>query len=232
MRGVHPTAHTSARLAGRARSLRARHGAVLLQVPPVPPPAVAPSGSTLLDWLTAAGTVGAAVVAAVSVVITGRQGQAQQRLLVEERQRDAAERRADFELGLLLELARQVEAGGYQLIVGRRINARDEEARAVRACLIALPPGVLPTLRAVVAPPDDTLAQELLTPHKGENYWRDVQRAVERELRDAIFARRDLTTVHFVTEARAQRRWYDPRRWLPRRRGDATRGSGNRLASQ
>jgi hypothetical protein len=157
------------------------------------------SDAGLLALLTATGTVSAAVVAAVAVVITGRQGQEQRRLMVAAEERDAAERRADFELGLLMQLsALSRETWRWQ------VGTTDAEQQA-RALLLALPPEQLPVLRARVAPLDDTLIREVLKPYRGENSAIRIQRAIDRELRDAIFERRDASAVSAALAGRSYR---------------------------
>jgi hypothetical protein len=144
-----------------------------------------------VDYATAFGTVGAAVVATTAVIITGRQGAQQQRLLVAAQERDAVERRADFELGVLMQLAATTRETWRWQPMGE-----SDDQQAVRALLIALPPELLPILRARVAPRDDTLAQERLEPFRGHEDSRiRIQRAIDRELRDAIFERRDAPRV-------------------------------------
>jgi hypothetical protein len=157
-----------------------------------------------LEYLTAVGTVGAAAVAAVSVVVTGRQGREQQRLLLDAQERDVIERRADFELGLLLELSRLAQRMRHWGPV-----QPPEEQYTARGLLLALPADLLPTLRDYVSPLDDTLARERLHVWRAEDKSLDyvrLQQQVHRELRDAIFERRDAPAVS-ERLARMQWRW-------------------------
>lgn len=108
------------------------------------------SGPSILEWLTAAGTVGAAIVAAFAVVMAGRQGRAQQR-------QSAAERRADFELGVLLDISRVVErlrqvATADYGSMREYAAAHDPVLAEGRALLLALPSTLLPSLRSAWAP--------------------------------------------------------------------------------
>jgi hypothetical protein len=164
---------------------------------------------SLLAALTAAGTVGAAAVAAVSVLVSGRQGRNQQRLLIEAEKRNALERRADFELGVLLEIS-AASREAWRLL---QPNLHGDEARQIRALLLALHVWSLPTLRAAVGPAE---ARGRLEQHKGENYYRDVQRAIDEELRASIALRRDLAPrIDPTVSARLARRVpWKPRSWL------------------
>ncbi len=171
----------------------------------------------VLDWLTAGGTAGAAIVAALAVRQTGRQGRAQQQLLIDARLHDAAERRADFELGLLLELAQLVE-GNIDALIGRgHMIGRGDELFRAKALLLALPTDLLPILRASLSHPigDEGRGHPALDALDGVRWLWKAQDVLSDELGNTIASRRDLAEATGVSQRAAGRSWRSL--WLARR---------------
>lgn len=157
-----------------------------------------------LDYLTVVGTVGAASVAALAVRQTGKQARAQQSQWIAARIEDRLERRAEFELGVLLELGPLVQVmARYQNLGGP--NADYEKARAL---LHALPVDAVPHLNAFFeirsTPTSDAAVAALVG---NPDFFRVLQSLVDNDLAEAIASRHDMPRTADV-EARPGRRWW------------------------
>jgi len=154
------------------------------------------TGQQVLEDLTAGGTVAAAIVAALAVRQTGRQGRAQQQMLIEARERDAAERRADFDLQLLLELSQLLQESAQEFLGPGSLDRPAAIPRA-RALLLALPPDALPLLRHTVARRHGEKRHPTLLLIEGDGLatLRHGQKVLAEELAAAISSRRQLPPV-------------------------------------